>query len=406
MKTCPVCGSVVEPIIRFGDMPLANGFLQQEDFPSEYFFELAFGFCETCAMAQLIKNVPREKMFHSNYPFFTASSGRMAAHFQRMADEVAREWLPAGDSFVVEIGCNDGTLLQRMASLGIRHLGVEPSANVAALAQSKGVSTICRFFDLETAREISGRHGQADVVLATNCICHIQDLHSLADGLQILLKLSGVLIFEDPYLGDVIERVAYDQIYDEHAYYFSVLSLTHWFSGYGFEIVALQPQNVHGGSMRYTASRNGARQVKPEVPAQQRRELSLGLHLIETYRQFGRNVDRSSAELLRLLRRLKQDGKRVVGYAATSKSTTVLNYCGISTDLIEFVTDTTPAKQGRFSPGTHIPVYSPEKFRDRYPDYALLFAWNHAEEVINNEHGFRQAGGRWIRYVPKVEIFA
>ena len=157
--------------------------------------------------------------------------------------------------------------------------------------------------------------------------------------------------------------------------------------------------------MRYTVARSRARKVKPDVAAQRQRELGLGLHLIETYRQFGRNVDRSSEQLLWLLRRLKQEGKRVVGYAATSKSTTVLNYCGISTDLIEFLTDTTPVKQGSFSPGTHIPVYSPEKFRDRYPDYALLFAWNHAEEVIHNEPGFRQAGGQWIRYVPKVETF-
>lgn len=404
MKRCLICGAAVEPVISFGRMPLANGFLREEDFRAEYFFQLALGFCERCSMAQLVENVPREKMFHAQYPFFTASSARMAEHFRAWAKQVAREHLSAPGSFVVEIGSNDGTLLQEFATAGISHLGVEPSANVAAVAQSKGVKTVCRFFDEEAARDIVHEHGQADVVLAANCFCHIHDLHTLGSGLQVLLKPKGVVIFEDPYLGDIIERVAYDQIYDEHAYYFSLASVTYWLSQHGLEIVDVQPQAVHGGSMRYVVGRRGELKPAPAVDAQRCKEAKLRLHDPETYRQSDVSVKRSRDELVELLQRLKRQGRRVVGYAATSKSTTVLNYCGISTDLIEFISDTTPMEQGMFSPGMHIPVRSEIQFRARYPDYALLFAWNHAAEISEKEHAFRQAGGHWITYLPKVEM--
>ncbi len=386
-------------------MPLANGFLRQEDFSSEFFFELGFGVCEDCSLAQLMQNVPREKMFHSEYPFVTSSSRRMTEHFHNWADDVVRERLSAADPFVVEIGSNDGTLLQPIAALGIRHVGVDPSANVAALAQSKGINTVCRFFDEETAKDIVHKNGCADVVLAANCLCHIQDLHSLAAALEIVLKPQGVLIFEDPYLGDVIDNVAYDQIYDEHASYFCILSVKNWLSPPGFEIVDIQPQNVHGGSMRYVVARTGAHAVTPRVSVLEQWERRRGLHLLETYRQFALDVNRSRELLLAMLERLNKEGCRVVGYAATSKSTTVLNYCGISSALLEFISDTTPMKHGKFSPGMHIPVRPHEDFQARYPDYALLFAWNHAEEIINNERAFNDAGKHWIRYVPKVEAF-
>lgn len=404
MKRCPVCGSAVEPVVPLGRMPLANGFLRQEDFGTEYFFQLTLGFCEGCAMVQLLENVPREKMFHAEYPFFTASSTRMAGHFRAWAKQVAREHLSAPRSFVVEIGSNDGTLLQQFAAAGISHLGVEPSANVAGVAQSKGVKTVCRFFDEEAARDIVGEHGQADAVLAANCFCHIQDLHALAAGLQVLLKPKGVVIFEDPYLGDIVERVAYDQIYDEHAYYFSLASVAYWLSRHGFEIVDVQPQATHGGCMRYVVGRCGELNATSQVDVQRGKETALGLHCRETYRQLNVNVKRSRDELVGLLQRLKQEGRRVVGYAATSKSTTVLNYCGISTDFLEFISDTTPIKQGRFSPGMHIPVRSHKEFQARYPDYALLFAWNHGAEITEKERAFCQAGGQWITYVPQVGV--
>ena len=404
MNRCLLCDSAIEPLVSFGRMPIANGFLSAEEFPSEHFFELGLAFCERCAMPQLAERVPRERLFHERYPFFTSSSARMALHFGDLAAQVRRDLRHEADPLVVEIGSNDGTLLQHFAAAGVRHLGVEPSANVAAAAEEKGVDSIRRFFDADVARQIARDHGQADAILAANCFCHIEDLRSLAGGIAHLLKPRGRLIFEDPYLGDIVDKVAYDQIYDEHIFYFSVLGVTAWLEPHGFEIVDVEPQDVHGGSMRYVAARRAVMPAASAVQAQRQRELASGLHRAQTYGRFRCNVERSRAELLALLRRLKQEGKRVVGYGATSKSTTVLNYCGIGPDLVEFISDTTPIKQEKFSPGMHIPVRPDSEFRRRFPDYALLFAWNHSVEIMAKEIDFGRSGGRWITYVPRVEV--
>jgi methylation protein EvaC len=401
---CLICDGTIERFISFGRMPIANGFLGTEEFAREYFFELGVAFCERCAMPQLTESVPREKMFHEQYPFFTSSSARMAAHFEDFASGVMRDHLAERDPFVVEIGSNDGTLLRHFAASSVRHLGVEPSSNVAAAAAEMGVHSTCRFFDEAVARDIAQDFGPADAVLAANCFCHVHDLHSLAKGVGHLLKPRGVLIFEDPYLGDILAKTAYDQIYDEHAYYFCVTGVSRWLAPYGLEIVDVEPHDVHGGSMRYTVARRGAWPVRPAVPAQLQVEIEAGLHRQETYEGFRRRVEKSREDLIELLQRLRGEGRRVAGYGATSKSTTVLNYCGIGPDLVEFISDTTPLKQGKFSPGMHIPVRSEAQFRSHYPGLALLFAWNHAAEILEKEREFARGGGKWISYVPKVEV--
>ena len=385
-------------------MPLANGFLRREDFAGEYFFELKAGFCGRCSLVQLIDTVPREKMFHDRYPFFTSSSERMKAHFSGWAARLLKELPAARDPFVVEIGSNDGTMLEPIAAAGIRHLGIEPSANVDSAARQKGLATLRRFFDEETARQIVRDQGQADAIVAANCFCHIPDLNSLATAALILLKPDGILTFEDPYLGDIVSKTAYDQIYDEHAHYFSIAAVAYWLGSHGLEIVDAAPQDVHGGSMRYTICRRGVRRGSPRVQALRQEELKLGLHLPETYARLRGRIERSREELVALLGELKQKGKRVAGYAATSKSTTVFNYCGITAELVEFISDTTPLKQGKFSPGAHIPVRPHAEFQARYPDYALLLAWNHAAEIMDKEPDFRRSGGKWISYVPRVAV--
>jgi methylation protein EvaC len=328
----------------------------------------------------------------------------MAIHFKEFADLVMRDYLKATDPFVVEIGSNDGIMLQHFAKPGIRHLGIEPSANVAQAAIDKGIRTVCRFFDENLAREIVAEHGQADAFLGANVMCHIPYLHSVAAGIKILLKPNGVLMFEDPYLGDIIEKTSYDQIYDEHAFYFSLASISYLFKQHDLEVVDVIPQNVHGGSMRYVIAHAGACSVSDAVRALRAKEERLGLHRPETFDMLRRNIERSRDELMALLREVKTQGKRVVGYAATSKSTTVINYCGITPELVEFISDTTPIKQGKYSPGMHIPIRPHEEFKARYPDYALLFGWNHAEEIMAKEQAFREAGGKWIVYVPKVQV--
>ena len=404
MLNCLICKTLIEPFISFGKMPIANGFLIPEQYPEEYFFELKVAFCRHCKMVQLAELVDERKMFHENYAFFSSTSVRMGEHFQCFAQGVIKDYLAPSDPFVVEIGSNDGIMLQHFAHAGVRHLGIEPSANVAEVARGKGIRTISEFFNEDLASRIVAEHGQADAFLGANVMCHIPYLHSVAAGIRTLLKPRGVLVFEDPYLGDIVQKTSYDQIYDEHAFYFSVASISHLFGQHGLEIVDVQPQNVHGGSMRYVIAHKGARPVSAAVNVQRAKEEALGLHRPETYDGLRRNIERSRDELMSMLRGLKQQGRRVVGYGATSKSTTVTNYCGITPDLVEFISDTTPIKQGKFSPGTHIPVRSYDEFVKNYPDYALLFAWNHGAEIREKETPFTDAGGKWIMYVPKVEI--
>lgn len=404
MGKCLICQATIEPFISFGQMPIANGFLMPDQFADEYFFELAVGFCRTCSMVQLTELVDREKMFHENYAYFSSISNRMAAHFKKFAELVMEQYLESPDPFVVEMGCNDGIMLQHFAKAGIRHLGIEPSANVAQVAIDKGVRVVCEFFDEKLAHDIVSEYGAVDAFLAANVMCHIPYLHSVAAGIKILLKPNGVLIFEDPYLGDIIEKNSYDQIYDEHAFYFSVTSISYLFEEHGLEVVDIMPQHVHGGSMRYVIAHKGTREVSPAVIAQRAKEEALGLHRPETFDRFRGDIERSRDQLMTLLRDLKRHGKRVVGYGATSKSTTVINYCGITCDLVEFISDTTPTKQGKFSPGGHIPIRAYHEFVANYPDYALLFAWNHAQEIMAKEQTFHRAGGKWIVYVPKVGV--
>ncbi len=404
MSRCRVCENEITPFISFGRMPLANGFLPKDGFGNEYFFELRTAFCDRCKMVQIVDQPAPEQMFNENYAFFSGTSKHMAKHFKGFAEHVITDYISDADPFVVEMGSNDGIMLKNFVERKIRHLGIEPSANVAEAARKQGVQSICKFFNETTAREIVAAHGQADAFLAANVTCHIPDIHAVAGGAKILLKPKGVMMFEDPYLGDVIEKTSYDQIYDEHVFVFSLASVSYVFARHDMEVVDVEPQTTHGGSMRYVVAHKGARPISPNVKALLEKERKLGLTEAATYERFRESCERSRAELLEMLTRLKKENKRVVGYAATSKSTTVLNYCGIGPDLVEFISDTTPLKQGKFSPGMHIPVKPYEDFKSRHPEYSLLFGWNHFQEISEKEQEFRQRGGKWILYVPKVHV--
>lgn len=403
MSGCGVCGSAIEPFIDFGRMPLANGFVAPDQFADEYFFTLAAAYCSRCTLVQLVEQPQPERMFNDRYPFFSSTSARMTAHFARLATEVIRR-LPHGDPFVVEIGSNDGVLLRHAAAAGIRHLGIEPSASVAGAATRRGVNTWCRFFDERLARQIVAEHGHADVVIAANALSHLADVHSVVEGIRILLAAHGTCVIEDPYWGDVVAQTAFDQIYDEHAWYFTMSSLQYLVAGHALEVVDAAPVDVHGGSMRYWIGHAGSRPVAAAVPALVERETLSGLHRPEAFAGFRGRVATIGRQLMTLLHDCKTQHLRVVGYGATSKSTTTINGFGITPDLVEFISDTTPAKQGRFTPGAHIPVRPHHEFTARYPDRALLFAWNHAAEVLAKEQAFASCGGRWIRYVPDVQV--
>jgi methylation protein EvaC len=401
---CLACGEGFRPFMSFGRMPIANGFLTEAEFASEFFSELEVGLCEACSMVQLARILPPEKLFHQHYAYFSSISARMTEHFRRFAEDVRQSFLTGPRPFVVEIGSNDGILLQNFAKAGIAHLGVEPSANVAEAARVRGVDTVSRFFDESAGRDIRASHGTAQAVLGANVICHLPNIHSVIRGILAVLAEDGVFVFEEPYLGDIVQQASYDQFYDEHYFYYALGSLERLFARHGMEVIDVASQSVHGGSMRYVAARRGARRVQDSVPRLKAREAQLGLALPETYARLRSRIEASKKRLVEVLHQLKDAGQQVAGYGATSKSTTVTNYCGIGSSLVSFISDTTPGKQGRFSPGTHIPVVPYESFQEARPDCALLFAWNHAAEIVEKEAEFRRRGGKFLVYVPEVRF--
>lgn len=401
---CRVCGADSVPIINFGSMPLANDFIANIN-TDVYRFTLSTSFCPACCLFQIDEQPKPDEMFHDHYPFFTGLSTSMKKHFGELVDEhLSGSPKPKEDLFVVEIGSNDGTLLEFVKQREIRHLGIDPSSNVVKKAQEKGVTSQVGFFGEKLAAEVAARDGLADFIFAANVICHIPDMIDFGSGIAKLLNIGGQFIFEEPYVGSMIANTSYDQIYDEHVFIFGATSVRSIFRRAGLELVDAIPQETHGGSMRYVLMRSGDGKVSSRARDILAQEKALGLDLAETYLEFAKRCEERRVEFKTLLQDLKAQGARVAGYAATSKSTTVLNYCGIGPDLIEFISDSTPEKQARFTPGSHIPVRSPDYLHGNPPGYLVLFAWNHEKEILSKELELTNSGVKWIRFVPRVEI--
>ena len=402
---CRCCGAPIEESMTFGQMPIANAFLPKSDSYNEYFFEMATAFCSNCFAYQLLEQPDAEMMFHENYAFYSRQSKFMQIHFKSYADWVIENYLDYPDnSFVVEIGSNDGIMLENFAKQGIKHLGVDPSANVVSEAIKYGVQSIVSFFGLDSSKDIKEEYGAADAIISANVMCHLPDLNDIAKGAYNLLNEKGVLIFEDPYLGSMLEKVSYDQIYDEHVYIFSALSTSQIFGKHGFELINLSPQETHGGSMRYVFAKKGQRAVQPIVQEILGDELLKGFDSADTYKQFKENCENSKSRLVTILNNAKKAGKSIAGYGATSKSTTILNYCGIGPELIDFISDTTPIKQNKVTPGMHIPVESYEFFKENIPDMIILFAWNHANEIIEKEKDSIDKSVEWVTHLPGFQL--
>jgi len=404
--TCRACGGSIVPFMSFGPQPPAATLRAVDDTSPEYFYELQPAFCSTCQLFQTVEQPAPEVMFHPQYFYLTGTSRVMTEHFRSLAETLRQSWLgDSRDPFVVEIGSNDGTLLSNFARAGIRHLGIEPSASVAAAARAQGCDVQESFFGLDTARGVRAAHGPADVIVGANVIAHIPAINEIGAGVAALLKDTGVFVFEVVYLGDVIRNTAFDQIYDEHVFTYSAAAVRTVFGRHGLELIDVTPlPAIHGGSMRFTLAPKGARPVAPAVDACIAAELAQGLSDIATYAGFRASCERIRTDLRALLAALKAKGARIAGYGATGKSATLLNYCGIDGKYLDFVQDSTPAKQGMLTPGTRLPIRSPAYFDEHRPDYALLLAWNHRAEIEAKEQAFRAAGGRWIVYVPRVEV--
>jgi len=393
---CKVTQKKINPFMSFGKMPIANGFLKEANFNNEYFYNMEVGFSEDLSLFQLNDHPKPEAMFNNSYPFFSGSSEYMKNHFKKYADFIKKKFLKS-NSKIIEIGSNDGTLLKNFLNGENNIIGFEPSENVALKAMHENVPTLNKFFNLENTKNLKDFLGSTDIICASNVICHIPNLDDLIKSIDLLLSKDGTFIFEEPYLGSMFEKSSYDQIYDEHIFVFSVSSIIKIFELYDFQLIDVQPQITHGGSMRYIIKRKNNRTPSLNLIKYLEKEKINKIDSVESSLIFKKDCENSKIKINEKIKKLKSLNKKICGYAATSKSTTILNYCDIGPDIIDFICDTTPEKIGKFSPGKHIPIVDMSHFYKNQPDSIYLFAWNHKDEILKKENKFK---GEWFSHVP------
>jgi methylation protein EvaC len=392
---CKVTGKKIDPFMSFGQMPIANGFLNKDKFSEEFFFEMEVGFSEDLSLFQLNDHPKPTMMFNKNYPFFTGSSQQMKLHFKNYADWI-KKYYPNIIKNIIEIGSNDGTFLKNFNSNDYNILGFEPSGNVAERASKYGIKTINEFFNKNSVINQKNFINNTDLICAANVICHVPDLNDLIQAVGLMLNKSGLFVFEEPYLGSMFEKISYDQIYDEHIFIFSVTSVNKIFKLFDMELVNVFPQTTHGGSMRYIIGRKNIHKISDNVNALLKKEKLKNLDNISACKKFKKNCELSKIKTRESLLKFKDNNYKIAGYAATSKSTTILNYCNINSKIIDYICDTTPEKIGKFSPGTHIPIVDMYHFKKFNPDVAYLFAWNHKDEILKKEKNYN---GKWFSHV-------
>jgi SAM-dependent methyltransferase len=406
MVTCRICSSdKVEKFLELGPTPLANSFLSESQLTGkEEEFPLDLCLCPVCGLVQLGYVVPPEKMFR-NYLYVSSTSKTLSAHFVQLAAEIV-EMVPKG-SLVVEFASNDGTLLKNFAGTGIKALGVEPAENVAKIAVENGVETICEFFNEESAKAIAVERGRAAAIIGTNVFAHVPDLHGLLNGVGALLADDGTLVLEFPYLADMVGKLEFDTTYHEHLSYFAVAPLVRLFDMHGMVIVEARRTTMHGGSLLLFVKKTagGARQGQ-SVDALLEMERASGLADISAMNAFAAKVHSLKDGLVGLMREIKSQGKTVAAYGAAAKGNTLLNYCGLGKETIDFIADKSPLKQGLYAPGNHVPVVPPEEIMARKPDYVLILAWNLADEIMTQLSTYRAGGGKFIIPVPEPRIVA
>ena len=392
--------------MSFGEQPLANALIAPEGSSEHQLtYELAPTICSACGIFQLLEQPIATSIFTRKYPFFTSTSTHMSNHFSHLARDLIENYPTLKDrGFVVEIGSNDGTLLQSFAKAGINHLGFEPSESVANVAKKNGINTNTSFFNSETASRTRKKYGPADIILGANVIGHIAEINDIGSGVASLLKDDGIFLIEAVYLGDMLLNTAFDQLYDEHVFTFSGTAVANAFRRHGLELINVERQSVHGGSMRYTLAPLGSHVCTSAVKNLLDEEEIRGLNNSATYVTFRQRCEAIRRDLPLLLSQISDMGHKIVGYGATAKSATVLNYCGLGTHNIAWIQDSTEAKQGMLTPRSLVPIVPPENFRKISPEYAILFAWNHRDEIEMREREWRKKGGKWILYIPKVTV--
>lgn len=403
---CRFCGGdKTEKFLDLGMMPLANSFLTWDELfkRDERKFPLEVYFCEQCGLVQIGYVVPPEEIFQK-YIYFSSTSDMVHRHADYLAESFKKKFDLNEKSMVVEVASNDGTVLKSFKDKGIKVLGVEPATNIAQKSQELGIETVNLFFNEETAATIKKVSGPADIILGRHVFAHVPEIHGFVKGLRHLLKPKGAVIIEAPYLMDFIDKNEFDTVYHEHYSYLSVRSMAYLFQTYGMELYDVERVSIHGGSILFFIGFKKERPISKRAKELIKMESEKKLDRKETYFEFSKRTIQLKEDLVSLLKGLKKSGNRIAAYGAPAKGNTLLNYCGISTDLIDFTVDKSPYKQNLYTPGMHIPVLSPEKLMEVRPDYLLVLAWNFLEEIMEQQKQYRQAGGKFIVPIPEVRI--
>jgi len=399
-RSCDASG--LQLILSLGRTPLANALLTQAQLAQpEPTFPLDLVFCPQCALVQITETVPPEQLF-GHYLYLSSFSETMLKHSEELARRMVIDCALDGQSLVVEVASNDGYLLQYYKRAGVPVLGIEPATNIAEVAERRGIPTLTRFFGLELARELRGQGRRADIIHANNVLAHVADLNGFVAGIALLLKEGGRAVFEVPHVEPMIERLEFDTIYHEHLCYYSLTALMPLFERHGLIVVDVEEIPLHGGSLQVYVSDSG--EASPRVLDLLGREQAAGVDGFEFYSEFADRVRRLKDDLVERLRALRDSGSRIAGYGASAKGSTLLNYCGIGREMLDFVADRSTVKQGLYTPGTHLLIKPPEALLEERPDHVLLLTWNFAAEILRQQAEYLRQGGHFIIPVPEPSI--
>ena len=404
--TCRSCASSSgREVLDLGLQPLANNLLPvpPEEVGEEPRFPLIVDVCNDCFLMQLRELVPPVRLF-SEYLYFSSFSDAMLRHAREAVENHAADYSLGSESLVVEIASNDGYLLQYFNQRGVPSLGIEPAANIAKVAREKGIDTRVEFFSKVLAEHLVAEGKKADLILGNNVFAHVPDVNDFVAGIATLLKPDGVAALEFPWGHEMVRHLEFDTIYHEHVYYFNAVALVPLFRRHGLEIFRIEKLPIHGGSLRIHASKAGVRTVESSVHAIIEEETSAGVTSAGYYENFSHAVVGLKTSLLELLAQLIGKGYSIAAYGASAKGSTLLNYCGIGRETLSFIVDRSTYKQGKFSPGMHLPILSPEALMEKRPDYTLLLTWNFADEILAQQKEYSDAGGLFITPVPQPRI--
>jgi len=404
-RPCIVCQKkTTEQFLDLGYMALANKFLTKPELSTqEAKYPLRVGFCHTCGHVQLIDAVPPEVMF-KDYLYISSASDTLKDHLFELSDIIVKRQRLGSVDLVVDIGCNDGTLLAGFKRHGVKTLGVDPAKNLADLTRTNGIERYSEFFNSKSAQDIVEKWGEASVITATNTFPHIPELDDFVDGLKILLTPGGVFVIEMHYLVDLLEQLAFDTVYHEHVSYWALGPMQYVFEKNGMVLVHAERISLHHGQLRVFVQRKGEGVAQSSVEALLEMEQEKGIDNFETFRRFAQRTMRIKIDLNVTLHQLLQKKRRIVGYGAPAKGNTLLSFLKIGPELVEYIVDRSPLKQGRYTPGMHIPVVPPDRLLTDQPDYALMLAWNFVDEILHQQADYRKRGGKFIIPVPYVQI--